>query len=167
MAFVCVGGSSFAPLSTRHRAHVCHTRAHVRVRMQAEGGGSGGEENKVVPPGQPARPMPKVTNESASRRKLVRNVSDSGSYAQASAGDMVGAPKVGEGMGPKRGVKEKKVTKAAAIQKSQGFADAWAEQNQGRPDVWLAIGLVFLLTPLLILGWGVYTGIIPLGAAFE
>eukprot|EP00183_Erythrolobus_madagascarensis_P007023 CAMPEP_0185846402 /NCGR_PEP_ID=MMETSP1354-20130828/2056_1 /TAXON_ID=708628 /ORGANISM="Erythrolobus madagascarensis, Strain CCMP3276" /LENGTH=100 /DNA_ID=CAMNT_0028546531 /DNA_START=849 /DNA_END=1148 /DNA_ORIENTATION=- len=32
--------------------------------------------------------------------------------------------------------KKKKVSKAAEIQKSQSFADAWAEQNRGKVDVW-------------------------------
>lgn len=158
MAFV----GSFLPVSG-YGTRGLRTRT-CRVRMQTEGGA---DEN----PGTPVpRPVPKVTNDSANpRRKLVRNVSDTknAGYAQAAPGDMVGAPKVGEGMGPRRGVQEKKVTKAAAIQKSQGFADAWAEQNQGRPDVWLFIGLIFLLTPLLVLAWGVWSGIIPLGAAFE
>lgn len=58
---------------------------------------------------------------------------------------------------------EKKVTRAAAIQKSQNFSDAWAEQNAGRPDVWLFIGLLTLLTPVVILIWGVAWGVIPLG----
>ncbi len=126
-------------------------RAICRVRMNTE------DEN---------RPMPKVSNEGATRKKLVRNVSDT-KFADASAGDMVGAPQVGEGMGPRRGVKEKKVTKAAAIQKSKGFADAWAEQNQGRLDVWFFIGLTFLLTPLLVIVWGVWSGAIPIGGLFE
>lgn len=88
-------------------------------------------------------------------------------YADARAGDMVGAPGVGEGLGPRRGTGEKKVTKAAAIQKSQSFADAWAEQNQGRVDVWLIIGAITLLTPLVILAWAVATGVIPTGGLFE
>lgn len=80
---------------------------------------------------------------------------------------MVGGPPVGDGMGPRRGAKEKKVTRAAAIQKSQSFADAWAEQNQGRVDVWLIIGALTLLTPILILVWAVATGVIPTGGLFE
>lgn len=116
-------------------------------------------------------------NAAPSAKKLVRNkpgmepdtsagVSPS-TYANASPGDMVGAPEVGEGMGPRRGTKEKKVTRAAAIQKSKGFADAWAEQNQGRPDVWLVIGAAALLTPILILVWAIATGVIPTGDLFE
>lgn len=104
-------------------------------------------------------------------RKLVRNVSSSPSppstYADARPGDMVGAPPVGTGMGPRRGTDEKKVTKAAAIQKSQSFADAWAEQNQGKVDVWLIIGVLTLLTPIAILVWAVATGVIPTGGLFE
>lgn len=88
-------------------------------------------------------------------------------YADARAGDMVGAPEVGDGLGPRRGKKEKKVTRAAAIQKSQGFADAWAEQNAGKIDVWIIIGAVTLLTPILILVWAVATGVIPTGGLFE
>lgn len=123
-------------------------------------------------------PKPVVRNDGpVTGRKLVRNLPDAGDtsatgsetsmYAEAAAGDMVNAPKVGEGMGPRRGVKEKKVTRAAAIQKSQSFADAWAEQNQGRVDVWLIIGAITLLTPLIILAWAVATGIIPTGGLFD
>lgn len=105
-------------------------------------------------------------------RKLVRNKPGTTStkpnlYADASPGDMAGGPAVGEGMGPRRGTKEKKVTRAAAIQKSQSFADAWAEQNQGRIDVWLIIGAITLLTPLIILAWAVATGVIPTGGLFD
>ncbi|KAJ8905173.1 hypothetical protein NDN08_001682 [Rhodosorus marinus] len=57
---------------------------------------------------------------------------------------------------------KKKVSKAAVIQDSQGFADAWSAANKGRLDVWFWIGLIFLLTPPAFLAWGVYTGIIPL-----
>lgn len=136
----------------RQRAAVC------KLRMS-----SGDSESEEV-----QRPMPKVSNDSASPgRKLVRNVADVNQFAEASAGDMANAPKVGEGMGPRRGNKEKKVTRAAAIQKSQSFADAWAEQNQGRVDVWLIIGAVTLLTPLLILVWGVASGVIPTGGLFD
>ena len=126
------------------------------------------------PPSDPNNPplqkkLP-VTNDAATPgRKLQRNKPDSGKpvYADARAGDMVGAPGVGEGLGPRRGTGEKKVTKAAAIQKSQSFADAWAEQNQGRVDVWLIIGAITLLTPLVILAWAVATGVIPTGGLFE
>eukprot|EP00189_Rhodosorus_marinus_P009690 CAMPEP_0184738112 /NCGR_PEP_ID=MMETSP0315-20130426/844_1 /TAXON_ID=101924 /ORGANISM="Rhodosorus marinus, Strain UTEX LB 2760" /LENGTH=172 /DNA_ID=CAMNT_0027205691 /DNA_START=69 /DNA_END=587 /DNA_ORIENTATION=- len=57
---------------------------------------------------------------------------------------------------------KKKVSKAAVIQDSQGFADAWSAANKGRLDFWFWIGLIFLLTPPAFLAWGVYTGIIPL-----
>lgn len=98
----------------------------------------------------------------------MRNVTDeSNTYAESAPGDMANAPEVGEGMGPRRGTKEKKVTRAAEIQKSQSFADAWAEQNQGRVDVWLIIGAMTLLTPLLILAWGVASGAIPTGGLFD
>lgn len=128
-------------------------------------------------PKKPNRNLP-VTNSPPSARKLVRNKPGteapptstepkSGVYADARAGDMVGAPGVGEGLGPRRGVSEKKVTRAAAIQKSQTFADAWAEQNQGRVDVWLIIGAVTLLTPIIILVWAIATGVIPTGGLFE
>lgn len=131
-----------------------------------------------------ARKM-QVSNSPPSKRKLVRNKpgmepSDKDSYmvdaagkgrsnvyADARPGDMVGGPEVGEGLGPRRGKKEKKVTRAAAIQKSQGFADAWAEQNAGKIDVWIIIGAVTLLTPILILVWAVATGVIPTGGLFE
>lgn len=118
------------------------------------------------------KPAPKklpVTNSPPSKQKLVRNKSELNDtvFADGSAGDMAGGPQVGEGMGPRRGVRDKKVTKAAAIQKSQGFADAWAEQNQGKVDVWLIIGAITLLTPLLILVWAVSTGVIPTGGLFE
>ncbi|CAN8065141.1 unnamed protein product [Agarophyton chilense] len=115
-----------------------------------------------------ARRLP-VTNSEPSKRRLVRNKADvtSDVYADARAGDMVGAPEVGTGLGPRRGRNEKKVTRAAAIQKSQSFADAWAEQNQGRVDVWLIIGAITLLTPLLILAWAVATGVIPTGGLFD
>ncbi|KAI0567026.1 hypothetical protein FGB62_5g536 [Gracilaria domingensis] len=141
------------PLSRRgRRAAVCE------LRMS--------EDSPEQPPA--AKKLP-VTNNPSSKRKLVRNKADVGRevFADARAGDMVGAPEVGEGMGPRRGVREKKVTKAAAIQKSKGFADAWAEQNQGRVDVWLIIGAITLLTPLIILAWGVATGVIPTGGLFE
>lgn len=120
-----------------------------------------------------------VTNSPPSNRKLVRNKpgatpaspptpeASKSVYADARAGDMIGGPEVGEGLGPRRGAREKKVTRAAAIQKSQSFADAWAEQNQGRIDVWIIIGLITLLTPLVILAWAIATGVIPTGGLFE
>lgn len=162
MAFV--SGISFTTFSHQNglRARVCRTRRTSvnRLRMNAD------EDSDSPPP-----PVPQVSNQAASRQKLIRNVSDKqkglGEYAQSSAGDMVGAPKVGEGMGPKRGTAEKKVTRAAAIQKSQTFADAWAEQNQGRFDVWLVIGLLTLLTPIFGLIFGVTSGAIPIGGLFE
>lgn len=95
----------------------------------------------------PPKPKPDVSNEGPQPgKKLVRNKAE---FAEAAPGDMVGGGVVGAGMGPRRGNKEKKVTKAAAIQKSQTFADAWAEQNEGKVDVWLIIGLITLLTPLI------------------
>lgn len=133
-------------------------------------------EQSTTPTPPPIRKMP-VTNNAASTEKIVRNkpgmegsssvVGKKNVYADASAGDMVGAPEVGEGMGPRRGVGEKKVTRAAAIQKSQTFADAWAEQNEGKVDVWVIIGIVTLLTPLVIIAWAVATGVIPTGGLFE
>jgi len=132
------------------------------------------DEPEGVTPQTPGQPAPKklsVTNSSpVTGRKLVRNVSDVSSapkYDQGSAGDMVGGPEVGAGMGPRRCTREKKVTRAAAIQKSQSFADAWAEQNEGKLDVWLIIGALFLITPFAILGWAVSTGVIPTGGLFE
>lgn len=124
------------------------------------------QDDQSQPP--TAKKLPVSNSPAVPGRKLVRNKSDaSNNYAQGSAGDMVGGPAVGEGLGPRRGVQEKKVTKAAAIQKSQSFADAWAEQNQGRPDIWLLIGALTLLTPIIILAWAVATGVIPTGGLFE
>lgn len=126
------------------------------------------------PPEEPLKPkkLPVTNSPAQPNRKLTRNISDASpaarpTYADGSAGDMAGGPPVGEGMGPRRGKKEKKVTRAAAIQKSQSFADAWAEQNQGRVDIWLIIGLLFLLTPFVILAWAISTGVIPTGGLFE
>jgi hypothetical protein len=52
-----------------------------------------------------------------------------------------------------------------------GFADAWASQNRDRGgsriDVWVIIGLLFILTPFVILGIAVYTGVVPTGGLFE
>jgi len=160
MAFV--SGISFTSLSQQHRlrARVCRSRTSVNVRANRLRMNS--DEPEATDPVSPPPPVPQVSNQAASRQKLIRNVSDKqkglGEYAQSTAGDMVGAPVVGEGMGPKRGTAEKKVTRAAAIQKSQTFADAWAEQNQGRFDVWLIIGLLTLLTPILGLVFGVTSG---------
>mmetsp|Transcript_2773 Transcript_2773/g.4878 ORF Transcript_2773/g.4878 Transcript_2773/m.4878 type:complete len:117 (+) Transcript_2773:791-1141(+) len=58
--------------------------------------------------------------------------------------------------------KEKKVTKAAEVQKSQNFSDAWAEQNRGKVDIWLVIGLLTLLTPAGVLIYGISSGMIPI-----
>lgn len=120
-------------------------------------------------PPPPGKKLPVTNSPPQPGRKLIRNKSDakSNTYATGSAGDMVGGPPVGSGMGPRRGVKDKKVTKAAAIQNSRSFADAWADQNQGRIDVWLIIGIITLLTPLVILAWAVATGVIPTGGLFE
>eukprot|EP00177_Eucheuma_denticulatum_P004274 GFKZ01007755.1.p1 GENE.GFKZ01007755.1~~GFKZ01007755.1.p1 ORF type:complete len:165 (-),score=16.11 GFKZ01007755.1:70-564(-) len=125
----------------------------------------------------PSKKLPVTNTSSTPGRKLTRNKQDASTsppnpnpnptYADARAGDMVGAPAVGEGLGPRRGIKDKKVTRAAAIQKSKGFADAWAEQNQGRVDVWLVIGALTILTPLLILAWAVATGVIPTAGLFD
>lgn len=109
------------------------------------------------PPARGRKPVPNKTDTSSTKSNV---------YADGTPGDMAGGPPVGRGMGPRRGTKEKKVTRAAAIQKSQTFADAWAEQNQGRVDVWLIIGALTLLTPLLILAWAVATGVIPTGGLF-
>ncbi|KAK4533320.1 hypothetical protein CCYA_CCYA16G4202 [Cyanidiococcus yangmingshanensis] len=57
--------------------------------------------------------------------------------------------------------RKKKVTRAAALQESLSFSDAWAARNRGRIDVWFVIGLLFILLPLGILIWGVATGVIP------
>ena len=150
MAFI---GTGQALIRQAPRRHVCRTRM---------------AEEPTDPP--QIRKLPVTNSPPTPGKKLVRNKPDaqgSGTYADSSAGDMAGGPEVGEGLGPRRGVKEKKVTKAAAIQKSQGFADAWAEQNQGRLDVWFVIGLITLLTPLVILVWAVATGVIPTGGLFE
>lgn len=152
MAFV---SPTFGALRTRRRAQTC------LVRMSA----TPPEDSEALPP-----PTPNVSNNAAvPGKRLVRNlpVTNAPEYAEAAPGDMGKSPVVGEGMGPRRGTAEKKVTKAAAIQKSQTFADAWAEQNQGRPDVWLFIGAAFLLTPFIILIWGVVSGAIPTGGLFD
>ena len=62
---------------------------------------------------------------------------------------------------------EKKVSKAAAAQQSMTFQDAWTAQNQGRFDIWFWIGLVALITPFAILAWGIQSGAIPTGGAFD
>lgn len=77
------------------------------------------------------------------------------------------ADETGETVLQRRRKGPKKVTKAAAAQQSMGFADAWAAQNQGRLDVWLIIGLLTILTPFAILAWGVQSGAIPTGGAFD
>lgn len=163
MAFVSSSGLS--PLLRRPSpAHVCRRMP----RMTYTPPPTPPDDDESAPPA--AKKMPVTNSPAVPGRKLVRNVSDaqtSATYADGRAGDMVGGPAVGEGMGPRRGAKEKKVTRAAAIQKSQTFADAWAEQNQGKVDVWLIIGLLTLLTPFVILGWAVATGIIPTGGLFE
>lgn len=154
------------PVMTINMAFITTPLFHPRQSRRAST--SALRMTQQPPESQPPKKMP-VTNSPPSKRKLVRNKPDTGQsvFADARAGDMVGAPQVGEGLGPRRGVKEKKVTRAAAIQKSQGFADAWAEQNQGRVDVWLIIGALTLLTPLVILAWAIATGVIPTGGLFE
>jgi hypothetical protein len=57
--------------------------------------------------------------------------------------------------------RHKKVTRAAALQESLSFSDAWAARNRGRIDIWFVIGLLFILLPLGILIWGIATGVIP------
>lgn len=125
------------------------------------------DNNPSAPRKLPVKNAPAVPGRKLVRNKPGTSSTNSSSFADARPGDMVGGPPVGDGMGPRRGTKEKKVTRAAAIQKSQTFADAWAEQNQGRVDVWLIIGAITLLTPLIILAWAVATGVIPTGGLFE
>lgn len=141
------------------RAHPLRTH-HRSVRMCEQQKPTPADDNST-----PGRKLPVSNSPASSGKKLVRNKTQQ--YADARPGDMVGGPKVGEGMGPRRGTKEKKVTRAAEIQKSQSFADAWAEQNQGRVDVWLIIGAMTLLTPIVIIAWAVATGVIPTGGLFE
>lgn len=154
------------PVSRARRAAVCRTPPRLTATPPPS------EDEPATPP----RKLP-VTNSEPSTRKLTRNkpgmasdnsaVPSSSVYADGRAGDMVGGPEVGEGLGPRRGASEKKVTRAAAIQKSQTFADAWAEQNEGKLDVWLIIGALTLLTPILILLWAIATGVIPTAGIFE
>lgn len=169
MAFV----STPAPFARAHarRARVC---AHPRMASAPEPPEppAGGPPAGGMPPPPPpaAKKMPVTNSPATPGRKLVRSVDASApppAYADARPGDMVGAPEVGEGMGPRRGARDKKVTRAAAIQKSQSFADAWAEQNEGRVDVWLIIAALTLLTPIAILAWAVATGVIPTGGLFD
>lgn len=146
------------------RPHNAVTRVHTRQVWKCEQKPMESNENEGAV-SKPARKLPVSNAPPNTGKKLVRNKTQE--YADGSAGDMVGGPEVGEGMGPRRGTKEKKVTRAAAIQKSQSFADAWAEQNQGKVDVWLIIGAMTLLTPVVILVWAVATGVIPTGGLFE
>ncbi len=165
MAFVALNGGVL--LRARRGVQTC------RVRMTAEEADGNGTPTEPAQPAQPTPPVQQVSNDGpVPGRKLVRNVRDlpvttNPIYAEAAPGDMGKSPEVGAGMGPRRGKAEKKVTRAAAIQKSQSFADAWAEQNQGRVDVWLIIGIVTLLTPLAILVWGVVSGASLLAAFFD
>lgn len=56
----------------------------------------------------------------------------------------------------------KKYSKAATSQQNMSFLDAWATKNGGVVvDVWFIVGLLFLLTPFAVLGWGLTTGVIP------
>lgn len=163
---------AFLSTTTTLSLRSAQRKSTCSIRMESKGDAKGSDASKSN------RKLP-VTNSPPSTRKLVRNKpgtspSEDGDtpmksavYADARAGDMVGAPPVGDGLGPRRGAADKKVTRAAAIQKSQTFADAWAEQNEGRLDVWLIIGAVTLLTPFVILAWAVTTGVIPTGGLFE
>lgn len=159
-----------------HRPMVCG----VRMCAKSSEGKEEGDEQKSNSKAQTRKVS--VSNSPQSKRKLVRNKAgmegsavksdvdvdvDSEMFADGTAGDMTGGPQVGEGLGPRRGKGEKKVTRAAAIQKGKGFADAWAEQNAGKIDVWIIIGLVTLLTPLVILAWAVTTGVIPTSGLFD
>lgn len=89
-------------------------------------------------------------------------------FAEAYPGE-AGGVEVGTGLGPKlsgnTGAGQKRVTKASEAQGSMSFADAWASQNRdrggGRVDVWFVIGLLFILTPPVIIGVAIYTGAIP------
>ncbi|KAK1862956.1 hypothetical protein I4F81_005522 [Pyropia yezoensis] len=56
----------------------------------------------------------------------------------------------------------KKFSKAASAQQNLSFQDAWAAKNGGVVvDVWFIVGLLFILTPFLFLGWAFTTGVIP------
>eukprot|EP00182_Erythrolobus_australicus_P005997 CAMPEP_0185834716 /NCGR_PEP_ID=MMETSP1353-20130828/6048_1 /TAXON_ID=1077150 /ORGANISM="Erythrolobus australicus, Strain CCMP3124" /LENGTH=78 /DNA_ID=CAMNT_0028533203 /DNA_START=233 /DNA_END=469 /DNA_ORIENTATION=+ len=57
--------------------------------------------------------------------------------------------------------KEKKMGRAAS-QQQMGFADAWAERNKGKVDIWLIIAALFFLIPFGTLGYGIWSGIIPI-----
>lgn len=89
-------------------------------------------------------------------------------YAEAYPGE-VGGVEVGTGMGGNPAyIKEdgeKKASPAAAAQGYMTFADAWASQNRDRGgkriDVWAIIGLLFILTPPVIIVIAVLTGAIP------
>ncbi|GAB0488840.1 hypothetical protein MMPV_000050 [Pyropia vietnamensis] len=56
----------------------------------------------------------------------------------------------------------KKISKASSAQDNMSFQDAWAAKNGGVVvDVWFIVGLLFIFTPFIVLGWGLTTGVIP------
>mmetsp|Transcript_7087 Transcript_7087/g.12758 ORF Transcript_7087/g.12758 Transcript_7087/m.12758 type:complete len:136 (-) Transcript_7087:1044-1451(-) len=55
----------------------------------------------------------------------------------------------------------KKVTRAAEIQNSMSFLDAWAAVNGNKIDVWVVIGVLTILVPVAGLVIGLVTGVIP------
>lgn len=156
---------------TQRSTAYCFTRRAVRMSEQTPASEEESEKERESASQQ------QIQNDAPVKgRRLVRNISDlsqesSGSeseeqpFAAPRAGE-AGGPEVGKGLGPRRGTqKEKRVTKASAAQGSMSFADAWASQNRDRGgtrfDFWFWVGLLFILTPAVILVVALYTGVIP------
>jgi hypothetical protein len=189
MAFIVGAAPTWSGYPGRQH---CGARRGVRMgtplpggSTQSGGGGGGSGDAGDAPAAKPAKPARLPVTDSvaeASRRLAGESQSSAGGddsakdangeaiFAEPSAGEAGAAP-VGTGLGPRRGQREKRVTKAAAAQGSMGFADAWASQNRDRGgsriDVWAIIGLLFILTPFVIIGIAVYTGAIPTGGLFD
>lgn len=121
-----------------------------------------------------ASPTPKIQPQKLTRSEPGVDVAplssppDDEIFAEAYPGE-AGGVAVGTGLGPKPSgsteTGEKRVSRASKAQGSMSFADAWASQNRDRGgsriDIWAVIGLLFILTPPVIIGVAIYTGAIP------
>eukprot|EP00168_Porphyra_purpurea_P012390 TRINITY_DN3265_c0_g1_i1.p5 TRINITY_DN3265_c0_g1~~TRINITY_DN3265_c0_g1_i1.p5 ORF type:complete len:137 (-),score=63.06 TRINITY_DN3265_c0_g1_i1:148-558(-) len=61
----------------------------------------------------------------------------------------------------RRTVGPKRFSKAATQQENMSFQDAWAAKNGRVIDIWVIVGLLFIVIPPAIIGWALSTGVIP------
>jgi len=61
----------------------------------------------------------------------------------------------------RRAIGPKRFSKAATQQENMSFQDAWAAKNGRVVDIWVIVGLLFIVIPPAIIGWALSTGVIP------